>query len=121
MGLQRKLAAHLSDCRATGMDFVPIVVETLGGLSEDAIFTVQVIGKPMSKHANPDDPSTRTGQLFHRLAISLWRGNARLWLHRHLPLPLPVDGIKQGITDGIVKHYPVRIPLTANLTVPKLI
>ena len=30
VGMQRKLTAHLSDCRAAGMDFVPIVVETLG-------------------------------------------------------------------------------------------
>ena len=75
VGVQRKLMAHLSDCRAAGMDFVPIVVETLGGLSEDTISTVR---KAISKHASPDDPSTSTGQLFHRLAISSWRGNARL-------------------------------------------
>ena len=45
-GVQRKMTAHLSDCRATGMDSVPIVVETLGGLSEDAIFTVWQLGMP---------------------------------------------------------------------------
>ena len=93
VGVQRKLAAHLSDCRAAGMDFVPVVVETLGGLSEDAISTVRAIGKAISKRASPDDPSTSTGQLFHRLAISLWRGNACLWLHRHPTLPPPIDGI----------------------------
>ena len=50
MGVQRKMEAHLSDCCAAGMDFVPIVVETLGGgLYEDAIITVGVIGKGISK------------------------------------------------------------------------
>ena len=93
VGVQRKLAAHLSDCRAAGMDFVPVVVETLGGLSEDAISTVRAIGKAISKRASLDDPSTSTGQLFHRLAISLWRGNACLWLHRHPTLPPPINGI----------------------------
>ena len=29
LGVQRKLAAHLSDCRTAGIDFAPIVVETL--------------------------------------------------------------------------------------------
>ena len=90
VGVQRKLAA---DCCAAGMDFVPNVVETLGGLSEDTIATVWAIGKAISKRASSDDLSTSTGQLFHRLAISLWRGNACLWLHQHPTLPPPVDGI----------------------------
>ena len=93
VGVQGKLAAHLSDCRAAGMGFVPVVLETLGGLSEDAISTVRAIGKAISKRASPDDPSTSTGQVFHRLAISLWRGNACLWLHRHPTLPPPIDDI----------------------------
>ena len=58
VGVQCKLAAHLSDCRAAAMDFVSNVVETLGSLSENAIFTVQVIEKAISKRASPDDPST---------------------------------------------------------------
>ena len=75
------------------MDFVPIVVETLGALSEDAIITVLVIGKAISRRVSPDDPSTSTGQVFHHLAISLWRGNAQLWLNWHPTLPHPVDCI----------------------------
>ena len=93
VGMQGKLAAHLSDCRAAGMDFLPTVVESLGGLSKDTISTVRAIGNAFSKRASPGDPSTSTGQLFHRLAISLWRGNACLWLHRHPTLPPPVNRI----------------------------
>ena len=93
-----KLEAHLSDCRAAGMDFVP-----LGGLSEDAIFNVRVIGKAISKRASPDSPSASTRHIFHRLAtcISLWRGNARLWLHRHSTLPPLVDGIIWLLVDHL--------------------
>ena len=43
MGVQCKLVAHLADCHAAGIDFVLIVVETLGGLSEDSISTVWAI------------------------------------------------------------------------------
>ncbi len=33
-------------------------------------------------HRRSYSPSSSSKQLFHRLAISLWRGNACLWLHR---------------------------------------
>ena len=93
VGVRRKLAAHLVDYRAAGIDFVPIVLETLGCLSEDTIYTIRAIGETISKRASPDDFSTSTGQLFHRLTISLWRGNACLWLLRHSTPPPPVDGV----------------------------
>ena len=64
VGIQCKLAAYLSDCRAAGMNLVPIVVESLGALSEDVVFTVWAIGKAISKRASPDNPSNNTGELF---------------------------------------------------------
>ena len=76
--MQCKLLAHWSDCRATGMDCVPIVVETLGSLSEDAIFTAKAIGMAISKRARPDNPSTNTGQVFHPLTFSLWHWECTL-------------------------------------------
>ena len=41
----RKLATHLSPCRATGLDFIPFAVETLGGLFRDAADTIRAIGR----------------------------------------------------------------------------
>ena len=35
----------------------------------------------------------RTLQLFHRVAIALWWGNACLWLHRQPTLSPTVDGL----------------------------
>ena len=37
IGEERKLAAHQSDCQATGISFVLLVVESLGGWCEEAV------------------------------------------------------------------------------------
>ena len=93
VGVQRKLAAHLSACRSTGVDFLPIVAETLGGLGQDTIQVVRSIGESIAQRISYQDASSPTSQLFRRLAIALWRGNACLWLHRHPSLPPTVDGV----------------------------
>lgn len=93
VGVRRKLAAHLSACRATGVDFLPIVAETLGGLCHDTIHLVRSIGMSIAQRSSCQDVSSSINQLFHRLAIALWRGNACLWLHRHPSLPPSVDGV----------------------------
>ena len=93
VGVQRKLSSHLANCRAAGVEFIPVVAETLGGLAEDTIKTVCAIGKAIAQRSSPHISSTTTSQLFHRLAISLWRGNACLWIHRHPSLPPSVDGV----------------------------
>ena len=93
VGVSRKLGSHLSDCRSVGMDFIPLVAETLGGLAKDTIRMTRAIGKALGKRTNPDDPSTSTKHLFGRLAIALWRGNACCWIHR-TPLTHPsLDGL----------------------------
>ena len=93
VGVGRKLAAHLSACRSTGTDFIPLVAETLGGLAEDTIRTVRSIGHAIADRSGSLDPSTTSRHLYGRLAIALWRGNACLWLHRHPTLPPYVDGV----------------------------
>ena len=74
------------------MDFIPIVMETLGGLAEDSIATLRSLGKAIAQRVG-SDTSVTTKQLFHRSAIALWRGNATLWLHRQPILPPSVDGL----------------------------
>ena len=93
VGVQRKLSSSLSACRSTGTDFVPLVAETLGGLAEDTISTISAIGRAASDRTGPLDSGSLTKQLFKRLAITLWRGNACLWLHRFPTLPPSLDGI----------------------------
>ena len=44
-----KLRSHLSDCHSVGVDFIPLVAETLGGLAKDSIRITQAIGKALGK------------------------------------------------------------------------
>ena len=93
VGVQRKLSSNLSACHSVGIEFIPLVVETLGGLAEDTILTIRSIGQAIGQRVGSLDPSISTRHLFHRLAIALWRGNASLWLHRFPTLPPFLDGL----------------------------
>ena len=66
------------------------MAEALGGLASDAIATIKSIGKAISQRAGPQ-VYTCIEQLFNRVAIALWQGNASLWLHRLPTLPPSVD------------------------------
>ena len=86
-----KMAAHTEECREIGITFVPLVMETQGGWCEGAVHTIRDIGKLQGLRLGIS-PAECTRHLFQRLAISLWKGNASLWLS-HLPLtPAVVDG-----------------------------
>ena len=45
VGEGRKLAAHADACRAVGVSFIPIVVETLGGMSASSVSTLNCLGR----------------------------------------------------------------------------
>ena len=91
VGVHRKLTSNLPACRAAGVDFFPIVVETLGGWCPDAVATICSIGRALGQRLNSTDPYDMTKHLFGRLAIALWRVNAGLWLHRHPSLPSTIE------------------------------
>ncbi len=78
----------------------PIVAETLGGLGQDTIRLVRSLGKSIAQQACFQDSTSPTSQLFHRLAIALWRRNACLWIH--LQQPPSVDGV------NILRHAHAR-------------
>ena len=73
---------NLPACRSVGIDSIPFVTETLGGLAEDTIHTLRTLGKAIGQCSCSLDPSLATKHLFARFAIALWRGNASMWLHR---------------------------------------
>ena len=73
------------------MDFIPMVAETLGGPSEDFIHMVSVLGKSIAP--TKLDSFSSTAQLFHQLAITLWRENTSFWLNRQPHIYPKVDGI----------------------------
>ena len=80
----RKMAAHFEACRAVGVDFVPVAVESLGGWSEEAIANIKKIGRLLGQRTG-SPPGDSIRHLFQRLSISLWRGNAIMWGSR-LPI-----------------------------------
>ena len=91
VGEQRKMAAHGEEGKEAGINFIPIVVETLGGWSIEAIQTIADIGRLQGQPLGIT-PGDSIRHLFQRLAISLWRGNATLWLNRLSTSPPRVDG-----------------------------
>ena len=81
VGEVRKLVAHADACRAVGVSFIPIVVETLGGMSASSVSTLDCLGRLLGQRLGIP-PADSTRHLFQRCAISLWRGNAALWIRR---------------------------------------
>ena len=92
VGEERKRASHAEACRSVGVSFIPLVVESLGGWSEEAVDTISSIGRLLGKRLGIP-PSESVRHLFQRCAISLWRGNASLWIRRHPVHSSAVDGL----------------------------
>ena len=69
VGTRRKLASHLSACRSVGVEFIPLVTETLGGLSGDTINTIRSLGLAIEQRTG--SPNS-TKHLFKSLAVALW-------------------------------------------------
>ena len=91
VGVRRKLTTHLQACRSIGVNFIPIVAETLGGLGEETINIIGAIGNAIDRRVTmTHSTSSIKKHLFHRLAIAFWRG------HACLPVALPpsADGIR---------------------------
>ena len=55
VGVQRKLTSHLTGCRSAGVEFIPIVAETLGGLAEDTIHIIWSFGEAIAQRVDPQD------------------------------------------------------------------
>ena len=92
VGKERKMTAHSEACRSVGVIFLPLVVESLGGWDGEAADIIRAIGRLQGQRLGiPHAEATR--HFFQRLAVSLWRGNAALWIGR-LPTRSPeLDGI----------------------------
>ena len=71
---QRKLFSHLSTCRSAGIDFIPMVVEALGGWSSEAVINIKRIREALGLHSNPPCPAWAAKHRFGHLGIAMWRG-----------------------------------------------
>ena len=93
VGEDRKRAAHAEACHSVGVSFIPLVVESLGGWSDQAADTIRCFGRLLGQRLGTDIADTTT-HLFQRLSIRLWRENAIMWV-RHIPTrSAEVDGIR---------------------------
>ena len=71
-------------------------LEALGGMSSLAANTIAKIRRLLGQRLglSPQEP---TRHLFQRLSVSLWRGNAALWIHRSPFLPLSWMGFLDSL------------------------
>ena len=82
---------HLVHASA-GISFIPLLFESLGGLSSLSSQTISAIGLHLGQRIGVSPADTRR-QLYQKCSISLWRGNAVSWLHRFNTISPRVDGI----------------------------
>ena len=94
-GASRVTAKHLVMTAvvslSVGVEFIPLVVESLGGWSEEAVHNICRIGRLLGQRTGAP-PAESTRHLFQRLAISLWRSNASMWAQRLPTHPAWVGG-----------------------------
>ena len=83
----RKLAACGDTYQAVGA-----VLETPGGMSAPAVDTLACLGRLLGQRLGIP-PADSTRHLFQKCAISLWRGNAALWIRRIPSLAPSMDGV----------------------------
>ena len=72
-----KVAKSRVDCRAKGYAFMPLVCETFGTWSAEALQTIRTIGERMDVRLNKRR-GTSTRQLLQQLSVQLQIGNAEM-------------------------------------------
>ena len=81
MRKSEKTRKHAENCRASGLFFEPLVVESFGGWDAEAVKML----KTLATHCAPRkglSPAMEIKYFFQRLSIALQRGNATLLLCR---------------------------------------
>ena len=80
-------------CRAAGLVFIPMPVETIGGWHEQTVNQVKKLGSALARHTGQEE-SEAIRHLSQRLSVLLVKGNAALLLNRVPSFPDPdIDGI----------------------------
>ena len=100
-GEARKLSTQEAACTSVGLSFVPILVmKSLGEMSALAVITLAFIGRLLGQRLGiPTADSIQ--HLFQRCSISVWRGNAAMWLRRSPTFSPSIDGVFKLFTDDV--------------------
>ena len=92
---KEKQNKYLQPCKNEGIEFLPVVVETLGGFHPDSALVVKKLARQVaSQSGQPVEETTR--HLFQRLSIQLAKGNSALIITRN---PTFVEGPIDGDRD----------------------
>ena len=92
---QEKLNKYYTLCQSEGIQFFPVVMETLGGWHRDGIDVVAKLARQLASHTGGDSEEI-SRHLFQRLSILLARGNAALILNR---MPIHPEAVVDGDQD----------------------
>ena len=65
---KQKFAAHGAECQAADISFIPLAIETLGGLSDTTADTISNIGRLIGQRFGIS-PTESSFQLFQRLGV----------------------------------------------------
>ena len=91
---QRKMQGAADACRAQGIVFLPMAVETFGGWHEVAEQQVKKLASALARH-NGQEEGEAISHTWSRLGVLLQRGNAAMMANRIPSFPAPA-------TDGRV-------------------
>ena len=90
----RKMATHWENCRAAGIVFQPLPLDTFGAWGESTIKEVKKIGSALARQTGGEEGEVMR-HLVQRLSIILMRINANLMLNRGHNRDQPqIDGIE---------------------------
>ena len=92
---ERKVNGAAEACRDQGIVFLPLAVETLGGLHKTAVQQMKRLAAALARQTGQDE-SIATSHLFQRYSLNLMRGNAAMMTTR-----IPDDDFPQAQIDGV--------------------
>ena len=78
-----KRRVHLDNCRAEGIFFQPLVVESFGGWDKEATKFLKEMARQDARRWGKDG-AIEIKHFFQRLSVALQRGNAALIINRDI-------------------------------------
>ena len=95
--VKRKNRGALEDCRRQGIKFIPLMVESLGGLHELAVAMIWKLAAALAMQTGKDDKESRS-HLVQRLSALLVRGNCALFVNLIAEIvPADIDGQERNV------------------------
>ena len=92
--VKRKVDGAAEACRDQGIVFLPLALETLGGMHRGTVQQVKRLVAALARHTGQEE-STTTSHLFKRFSLNLMRGNSMMLTTR-----VPHEDFPQAQVDG---------------------